>query len=93
MTAEKCENKSLPEMNCNGRCYLAKQLNLQEEKTTPISKTINVDLWKTADYLCCIQVDPNRYIDPISTDELFDLRAYQLIHEDLESTFHPPCMV
>lgn len=37
---EKCENKDKPQMNCNGKCYLAKQLKAAEEKqkeNAPIS--------------------------------------------------------
>jgi len=37
---EKCENKDKPQMNCNGNCYLAKQLKAAEEKqkeNAPIS--------------------------------------------------------
>ena len=29
-----CVNKDKPKLNCNGQCYLAKQLKKQEEKET-----------------------------------------------------------
>ncbi len=29
---EKCENKAVPMMHCNGKCYLSKQLKKLEEK-------------------------------------------------------------
>lgn len=39
---EKCENLDKPEMMCNGKCYLAKQMKEQEEKeqneTCPLEK-------------------------------------------------------
>jgi hypothetical protein len=32
IAAEKCENKAKPMMNCDGKCYLSKQLKKLEEK-------------------------------------------------------------
>jgi hypothetical protein len=32
ITALECENKDRPEMNCNGQCYLAKQLKKADEE-------------------------------------------------------------
>lgn len=48
--AEKCENKAIPMMHCNGKCYLAKQLQKLEEKeqnhnskTNPFSQSVKAD--------------------------------------------------
>jgi hypothetical protein len=42
ITAEKCENRDKPQLHCDGKCYLKKQLaNEQEQK-----KPLNVDLNK-----------------------------------------------
>ena len=32
LTAKYCVNKAKPMLNCNGKCYLAKQLKIQEEQ-------------------------------------------------------------
>ena len=32
ITVAFCENKAKPQMACNGKCYLSKQIKLQEEK-------------------------------------------------------------
>jgi hypothetical protein len=32
ITEQKCENKAKPMLNCNGQCYLSKQLKKLEEK-------------------------------------------------------------
>lgn len=32
IAAEKCENKAIPMMHCNGKCYLSKQLKKLEQK-------------------------------------------------------------
>ena len=49
--AEKCENKAIPMMHCNGKCYLSKQLKKLEEKesehnskTNPFSHLLKIDL-------------------------------------------------
>lgn len=34
---ELCENRFKPEMHCNGKCYLKKQIRQQEEKSTPVN--------------------------------------------------------
>jgi hypothetical protein len=39
ITRKFCENKAKPKMQCNGKCYLAKQLAKQEnQKQTPSDK-------------------------------------------------------
>jgi hypothetical protein len=41
-----CINKERPQIHCNGKCYLAKQLKAEQKKDqqTPISKKSNIDL-------------------------------------------------
>ena len=45
---ELCENKDVPKMNCNGNCYLAKQLKAEEEKEkeeqVPIEQRVKLDV-------------------------------------------------
>ncbi len=38
-----CENRNKPKMHCNGKCYLAKQLNKEEKKDKGIQK-VNKDI-------------------------------------------------
>ncbi|MFL2581555.1 MAG: hypothetical protein ACJ0QJ_00160 [Flavobacteriales bacterium] len=48
ISKELCENREVPKMNCNGKCYLAKQLQKQEEKEkeekAPIKQRIKIDV-------------------------------------------------
>ena len=37
--AEKCVNKSKPELNCKGHCYLEKELNIQKDNSTDQENT------------------------------------------------------
>jgi hypothetical protein len=42
ITEEFCENKKLPELECNGKCYLAKQLKkVNPDQSNPIQLNIN----------------------------------------------------
>ena len=44
---ELCENKEVPKMNCNGKCYLAKQLAKQEkeeEEKAPVEQRVKLDM-------------------------------------------------
>ena len=47
ISKELCENREVPEMNCNGKCYLAKQLQKEEKKEkeekAPIKQQIKID--------------------------------------------------
>lgn len=50
IAAEKCENKDIPMMHCNGKCYLAKKLKKLEEKeqnhnskTNPFGQSAKAD--------------------------------------------------
>lgn len=47
-----CENRDKPKMNCNGQCYLAKQLKAQEEKE---SKSANDRLEKLPEIILTFQ--------------------------------------
>lgn len=39
---EHCENKDKPQLECNGHCYLSKQLKKAEEKENPIPNFNNL---------------------------------------------------
>ena len=36
IAATRCENRDKPEMRCDGKCYLSKQLKQAEEKESPV---------------------------------------------------------
>ncbi len=90
--AEKCENKAIPMMHCNGKCYLAKKLQKIEQKeqnhnskTNPYAHLLKAD-WissnatNTIDYNSVALEEARVY--PVHSTE--QLRDYQ------EFVFHPP---
>ena len=48
ISKELCENREVPEMNCNGKCYLAKQLQKEEKKEkeekAPVEQRVKIDV-------------------------------------------------
>lgn len=83
-----CVNKNKPELRCNGKCYLAKELAKSTEDTskseTPKS-TIHIDTFLIKDVLVIVnsQVKSTRQVVKhyIPSFYFFDLNS---------SIFHPP---
>ncbi|WP_404986280.1 hypothetical protein ACI513_03995 [Chryseobacterium sp. M5] len=47
-----CENKDKPELSCNGKCYLAKELSKTEKQSTQtVAKVITIDIFVPNDIL------------------------------------------
>lgn len=46
IVATLCENRDKPEMNCNGKCYLTKQLakDATDEENNPLSKNSQTEI-------------------------------------------------
>jgi hypothetical protein len=92
---EKCINKSRPMLNCNGQCYLAKQLRkieLEETKKSstnkdnPYLQKVDVQYLESTKIAIISEVnltDNNPSVHfYYSLDELSSLK---------QSVFHPPC--
>jgi hypothetical protein len=92
-----CENKDKPEMNCNGKCYLAKQLQKAEaklevkkqESTRSLEqlKWLETAVFATPDF-------PKVHEVAIFTD--LQKQSYSMYLECfptryIPSVFHPPC--
>jgi len=61
---KKCENKDKPKMQCNGKCFLAKQIKklLSEEDSTPNPKPKPIKTESKIDFLipffkCCSKIN------------------------------------
>lgn len=99
IAAIECENKDRPEMNCNGKCYLAKQLKKadedlaskkekQEQHSISFSKIIEGSLFV-----------PNQFFK-INLDYVFVLKEKSLFNynrfynsRSCDAIFHPPTIV
>lgn len=82
-----CENKDKPELQCNGKCHLAKQMKKSSEDTHPAAVEITELIWLTyleRDHTPIIRVPELRKEVAYSHNE--DV-TYE---EHLNSVFHPP---
>ncbi|MDQ2179245.1 hypothetical protein [Marinifilum sp. D714] len=85
--AEICENKDKPEMECNGKCHLKKQLKQQEENESE-KKKINIEKENLNFISSCFDLIPEPKISDAITDE--NLLHFQLIKKHVSDIFHPP---
>lgn len=90
--AEKCENKAIPMMHCNGKCYLSKQLKKLEEKeadhngkTNPFSQSVKAD-WIVEDR----KITPEMPIAFSSEKSSFPAFISGKVTGYSNFTFHPP---
>ena len=92
-----CENKNRPEMHCNGKCYLAKQLQKAEaqldDKKQESTRSLELLKWlKTAAFSRPEFPEVNV---KSSECELPSLANYTYLENRsmrfLPSIFHPPC--
>ena len=94
--AQECINKNRPKMNCNGTCYLAKQLKKAdlelEKKKGDQERSLNqLKVLESAEYVNVIAV-----VSPVILGEFRDdkksrfpyLNTYNFSH--FFSLFHPP---
>ncbi len=91
IAAELCENKDKPKLECNGKCYLKKQIQkvedqgTQDEKNTP-SKNKKTEL---PEYVLTATVERITFVDVTKQavhDHYTSPRGTLYIH----SIFHPP---
>ena len=85
-----CINKDKPMSNCNGQCYLTKQIKAQEEKNeTQTPKKIN----ERAEVLFCDAYQVSYCVSNIEFLEEAVILPKNLdfnIQEFIEDIFHPP---
>lgn len=92
-----CENKNRPELHCNGKCYLAKQLqkadNLLDERREESSKSlVNLKWMETSLFACPETIVMKLDQSIISLNETSNFNVVNFYHfENGLSCFHPPC--
>jgi len=88
---ELCENKAKPEMKCNGKCHLMKELAKASENDTPVSSDKKVSHSEyevlfiqklTSLEVVTLNFPIHRTINAKYSDSYF--------YENSKSTFHPP---
>jgi len=85
---ELCENKARPQMKCNGKCYLRKQLNKtennqQQNQQSKQSQTEAVEFLPVTAFTFtpCFHEEANTYIDIYTSPKGYN---------PLVNIFHPP---
>ena len=85
--AKICENKNNPEMECNGKCHLKKQLNQQEEKEAE-KKKISIEKESLNFIATCFDLLPTPKISTAKADII--LPDFQLTKKHISDIFRPP---
>lgn len=92
ISAEKCENKAIPMLQCNGKCYLSKQLKKLEQKesehqqksnpTSSIQKLESVHVFTGIEFVFppFVEQENARFIH----------QQEKLRNPFIDSHFHPP---
>lgn len=62
--AEKCENKKKPQRRCNGKCFLAKQLNKTEEKSKQLPASVYASKIEVFSPVVLFQLNEIQFISP-----------------------------
>lgn len=82
-----CVNKDKPEMHCNGKCYLAKQLKQQEkQEQAPVSRKNNSEVIL---FFAAPKLDSERFlcVSKTSYPAFYEVKPASFPR----SVFHPPC--
>ena len=94
ITRKFCENKAKPKLQCNGKCYLAKQLAKQEKEEKSTSETSKFKL-EVVELNAPMQ-ETMHFSYPIISSLLNKIQfIYSEPNSDsyLSSIFHPPTLV
>lgn len=86
-----CENKAKPELKCNGKCQLMKELAKASEQEKPLSPTKKIQLHET-EVLFFQEIQPliarQSYCQPKNT--IGDYYSNLYFHLNGFAVFHPP---
>lgn len=91
--AEKCENKAIPMLHCNGKCYLGKKLKKLEEKEQQHNSKTNPFSLQKADWIFS-HTTPEGNSIAIASAEPQKFTAHQAgqVHDYHSFIFHPPAV-
>lgn len=85
-----CVNKSKPQLHCNGKCYLKKQLDVKQDQEENNSATINFDKLPEIFWLPQFTKTQNHFLS--SATYLFSFNKIFLSLEYTIPCFHPPAL-
>ena len=88
IAAELCENKDAPELECNGKCYLKKELKKDEERKTDEKTGTKVEVLLFSENSSFqLEVPIIFQIEKTEASEYTD----RLLTGHNMDVFHPPC--
>ncbi len=91
ITQELCENKAKPELHCNGKCHLAKELAKTSEKDNPLeSKRGLVNDIELLFFQELNNFSFTHYFQPTEKNTVYYTNFYGFIA--VKSFFHPPSL-
>jgi hypothetical protein len=79
-----CENKSKPELKCEGKCYLKKTLKAEQSHQAESESDIN----PSPDFFPA--TENFMFYPPSETDNSFTLYLFPEYNDPLRHIFHPP---
>jgi hypothetical protein len=86
-----CENKEKPELKCNGKCHLMKEMAKASENEKPLSQDKKSSIQESE--ILFVQQFPFFEIKFIPTSSLKEINLYYTnlyCYNKIESVFHPP---
>ena len=92
---ELCENKAKPELKCNGKCHLMKELAKASEDEKPINSDKKDNSKQEIEFLFCNEVTEInfRQIYFHNKTSIGDNYANLYFHSVSCSVFHPPTII
>lgn len=91
IVTELCENKAKPELKCNGKCHLAKELASASDSDTANSKDKKI-VTQQYELVYFQEIEIINFNIPFSnlTPQILNSYTDNYIHLGIDSTFHPP---
>ena len=89
-----CENKAKPELKCNGKCHLMKELAIQAEKDTPLQNNKKITS-SEFEVLFFQEIASIQFTQVFIHDTSINLDHYsnQYFHLNSSNVFHPPIFI
>lgn len=92
ISAELCENKAKPEMHCNGKCHLKKQLAKASDSEKPLSQKKNqASETEVLFFQDTVSSNPHTKVSIISSNTFIYTNLYS--YQDGYCCFHPPLVI
>ncbi len=93
ISTELCENKEKPEMKCNGKCHLKKELAKEVQQNNPKSDSKKINFVETS-ILFCSELTPFNFESCFIEKENLKLMQYANLYQRNHdfTIFHPPIL-